>query len=148
MGASLPPAIKLWRVVLKNKRATRSTQRQSSDTDPKETDMNIIEKIREIAYTIWEGQGRPEGQHEQNWLEAERRYNSGQPSDAIEGEGNYTAAAAYDRAATDFAQSGRVAPAAEEAERSLSDPAQSEEMARAEAAGKSHSHGEDPALKK
>jgi hypothetical protein len=110
--------------------------------------MDITEKIREIAYSIWEGKGRPEGQHDDDWLEAERRYNEGvglEPGN--EGEGSYTAAKAYDEATTAFAQSGKVEPAAQSAAAALDDPAQAAEMERAEEVGKRHSHGEDPQLK-
>ena len=30
-------------------------------------------RIEILAYQIWEEQGRPEGRHEENWAEAERR---------------------------------------------------------------------------
>src|SRR5512139_952865 len=30
-------------------------------------------RIEILAYKIWEEQGRPEGRHEENWAEAERR---------------------------------------------------------------------------
>jgi hypothetical protein len=32
-----------------------------------------IDRIQALAYRIWEDEGRPEGRHEQNWMEAERR---------------------------------------------------------------------------
>jgi hypothetical protein len=35
------------------------------------TDRNS--RIERLAYKIWEEQGRPEGRHEENWAEAERR---------------------------------------------------------------------------
>ena len=63
-----------------------------------------------------------------------------------EGEGSRTAARAYDDAATKFAHSGKVEPAARDAEKALDGPEKAE-LARAEAEGKRHSHGEDPAVK-
>ena len=64
-----------------------------------------------------------------------------------QGEGNQTAARAYDRDAKAFAESGKVEPAAQDAKRSLHSK-DAKEMQEAERIGKSHSHGEDPALKK
>ena len=64
----------------------------------------------------------------------------------VQGEGNYTAARAYDRDQHDFAKSGKADRAAREAERSLDQD--KPELDKAEAEGKRHSHGEDPALKK
>jgi hypothetical protein len=76
----------------------------------------------------------------------EDRKPAASPSEKVEGEGSYTAARAYDRDQHQFAQSGKVEKAAEEAERSLdTDRAELDE---AEAEGKRHSHGEDPALKR
>jgi hypothetical protein len=65
-----------------------------------------------------------------------------------EGEGNRTAARAYDRDQKQFVESGKVEKAAREAEQSLKDPEQARQMKEAERVGKSHSHGEDPALKR
>lgn len=64
----------------------------------------------------------------------------------IQGEGNYEATRRYDKAATDFAQSGKV----DEAARGARPTSESEakEMLEAEEEGKSHAKGEDPALKK
>ena len=60
----------------------------------------------------------------------------------IQGEGNYEATRRYDKAATDFAQSGdKVKEAARQA--SPKDQAEADEMENAERAGKSHSKGED-----
>jgi hypothetical protein len=53
-----------------------------------------------------------------------------------EGEGSRTAARAYNKATTDFAQSGKVPAAAAKAKKSLSSPVEAAEMARAEAAGR------------
>jgi hypothetical protein len=61
--------------------------------------------------------------------------------DAVQGEGDYKAGRRYDKAAKDFAESGRVEPAAHDAE--PKSEAEAEDMRRAEEAGKSHSKGED-----
>jgi hypothetical protein len=34
--------------------------------------MNILWRIRERAYQLWEQEGRPEGRHMDHWLQAER----------------------------------------------------------------------------
>ena len=69
-----------------------------------------------------------------------------QPTDDkdLQGEGNYEASRRYDKAAHEFAQSGKVDDAARAA-RPLT-PEEAEELYRAEQAGKSHSKGEDPAV--
>ncbi len=69
----------------------------------------------------------------------------GAGQDANQGEGNRTAAAAYDKDTTEFARSGKVEQAAKAA--AADSPEQQAEGRRAEEAGKAHSHGEDPALK-
>jgi len=63
------------------------------------------------------------------------------------GEGNPIAAQHYNKAATEFAESGRVEPAAEDAKKAL-DGTEREELFKAEREGKSHAHGEDPAVKR
>jgi hypothetical protein len=63
-----------------------------------------------------------------------------------EGEGNKTAAREYNEAQRRFVESGKVDEKAREAEKSLE--AEKAELERAEAIGKRHSHGEDPALKR
>jgi hypothetical protein len=64
-----------------------------------------------------------------------------------EGEGNKTADRHYRDGVTRTIQSGQVDKKAKEAERAY-DGAEGDELRRAEQAGKKHSHGEDPALKK
>jgi hypothetical protein len=61
----------------------------------------------------------------------------------VQGEGDYDAARRYDKAAREFAESGRVEPAAHEA--APGSAAEAEELRRAEEIGKSHSKGEDRA---
>ena len=62
-----------------------------------------------------------------------------------EGEGNKTAAHQYNEAQRRFAQSGKVEEKAREAEKALDGP-EEEALQQAEAVGKRHSAGEDPAL--
>lgn len=71
-----------------------------------------------------------------------------QPADNkdLQSEGNYDATRRYDKAATDFANSGKVDEAARAAQPGSAEEAA--ELKRAEEAGKSHSKGEDPALRK
>jgi hypothetical protein len=64
----------------------------------------------------------------------------------IQGEGNYDATRRYDKAATDFVQSGKVEQAARDAR--PKNEAEAEAMRKAEEEGKSHAKGEDPALRK
>ena len=62
----------------------------------------------------------------------------------VQGEGDYRAARRYDKAAQEFAQSGKLADAAQHAKPAT--PEEADELKRAERAGKSHSKGEDPAV--
>lgn len=63
--------------------------------------------------------------------------------DGNQGEGNREAARAYNKAATDFAHSGKVEPAARDAARAVAGP-EAEELRKAEAAGRAHARGEEP----
>jgi hypothetical protein len=69
------------------------------------------------------------------------------PSSPNEGEGNRTAARAYNEATRSFVKSGKVSAASESAAHAVEGP-EAEELRRAEAEGKRHSHGEDPELHK
>lgn len=62
-----------------------------------------------------------------------------------EGEGNRTAARAYDKATKAFARSGRVEKGAEEARRALEGDERAE-LQRAEQAGAARAKDEDPAV--
>jgi len=64
-----------------------------------------------------------------------------------EGEGNKTAAREYNEAQRRFAQSDKVEEKAREAEKALDGP-EKEDLRQAEAVGKRHGAGEDPAVKK
>jgi hypothetical protein len=66
---------------------------------------------------------------------------------ANEGEGNRTAARAYNKGVQDFEKTGQVEQKAREAADALNGP-EAQALKDAEATGKSHSHGEDPLLKK
>jgi hypothetical protein len=59
-----------------------------------------------------------------------------------EGEGNRTAAKEYNKAQTAFAQSGKVAPAADKAKRAL-DSAEGNELRRAESTGRARADREN-----
>ncbi|HEX2542563.1 MAG TPA: hypothetical protein VHM00_15945 [Caldimonas sp.] len=61
--------------------------------------------------------------------------------DGVQGEGDYNAGRRYDQATREFAESGKVEPAAHDAAPGSAEEA--EEMERAEEIGKSHSKGED-----
>ena len=64
-----------------------------------------------------------------------------------EGEGNRTAARAYNEATEKFAKSGRVQEQAELAKKAV-DSEEKAELDEAERVGKSKARGEDPALKR
>jgi hypothetical protein len=67
-------------------------------------------------------------------------------NDKVQGEGDYEAARRYDKASRDFAQSGRVEPAAHDA--APDDAREAAELEQAEQKGKSHSKGEGPLVSK
>jgi hypothetical protein len=64
----------------------------------------------------------------------------------VEGEGSYSATRAYDAGVEKTIKSGKVAEKAQEAKRAI-EGAEGAELRKAEAEGKRHAHGEDPALK-
>jgi hypothetical protein len=76
---------------------------------------------------------------------AARQQNQTPPGKEVQGEGDYDAGRRYDKATREFAESGRVEPAARDA--APADAREAEELERAEQAGRSHSKGEDPLLK-
>ena len=67
------------------------------------------------------------------------------PDQPLQGEGNYDATRRYDKAATEFARSGKVDEAARAAQ--PRDAEEAKEMDQAEATGRSHAKGEDAALR-
>jgi hypothetical protein len=86
------------------------------------------------------------------WFLTDQEFEMSNPSDTnsdtnsndLQGEGNYEATRRYDKAAKDFAESGKVDDAARAAK--PASPEEAEEMNQAERTGKSHSKGEDPAI--
>ncbi len=78
------------------------------------------------------------------WSKAEDELRQA-PRDKNEGEGNKSAAKAFDRNQSDFARHGDVAGQANAAKSAL-EGTEREELEGAEKTGKSHSHGEDPSL--
>jgi hypothetical protein len=108
----------------------------------------MFEKIRERAYQLWQQAGEPMGQNDVHWRQAEREYRESTSGKGVEGEGSYVGTHQYDQAATAFAHSGKVGPAADAAVRSLDNPAEAAELKKAEDVGKRHSHGEDPMVRK
>jgi hypothetical protein len=62
-----------------------------------------------------------------------------------EGEGSRSGARAYDEGAEKFAKSGKVEQKAREAQQAVDSP-EDKELERAEAEGRRHAKGEDPAL--
>ena len=63
-----------------------------------------------------------------------------QQDSQVQGEGDYEAGRRYDKAAREFAKSGKVEPAAQDAAPGSTEEA--EDMQQAEETGKSHSKGE------
>jgi hypothetical protein len=104
------------------------------------------EKIRKRAYELWEQDGRPHLRDHDHWLRAEAELEAAGPQ-GNEGEGNVTAALAYDHSQTEFAEKADVKRKAKAAKKALDGP-EGPELRKAEAAGKSHSKGEDPELRK
>jgi hypothetical protein len=78
------------------------------------------------------------------WSKAEDELKQA-PRDKNEGEGNKSAAKVFDRSQSEFARHGDVAGQANAAKSAL-EGSEREGMEKAEEIGKSHSHGEDPAL--
>ena len=103
------------------------------------------QQISEKAYRLWESEGQPQGRDLDHWVRAEQEV--GGSTQQNEGEGNRTAARAYNRKAKQFAETGPVERQARKAKADLDGP-EGEALREAELVGKSHSHGEDPALRR
>ena len=88
-----------------------------------------------------QGQGRQGQQSEQGQGQGRQGQQSGQN---VYGEGNYAATRQYDEATKRYIESGRVEDAARAA--APKSQAEAREMEAAEAEGKRHAKGEDPAL--
>src|SRR4029077_7753555 len=95
------------------------------------------------AHQIGHGQQPREGQKGDKLGDRHSPTKGSQPN---EGEGNRTAAREYNRRTERFARSGQVEKKAREAQEAV-DGEEGEELARAEAEGKSHSAGDDRARK-
>lgn len=102
------------------------------------------QQISEKAYRLWETEGQPQGRDLEHWVRAESEVE--QPTQQNEGEGNRTATRAYNRKAKQFAETGPVEAQAQKAKADLDGP-EGKALREAELVGKSHSHGEDPAVK-
>ncbi len=103
------------------------------------------QQISEKAYRLWETEGQPQGRELEHWVQAEREV--GGSTQQNEGEGNRTATRAYNRKAKQFAETGPVEAQAKKAKADLDGP-EGKVLREAELVGKSHSHGEDPAVKR
>jgi len=102
-------------------------------------------RIRERAYELWVQEGQPEGRHAEHWYaaagERELAPKRGEAAkSANEGEGNVTAARAYNKATRKFIQSGKVGAKAEEAKKAIDGP-EGPSLRQAEIAGKRRARG-------
>ncbi len=79
-------------------------------------------------------------------MQEDKNKNTGHQQ-ANEGEGNRTAARAYNSDAQRFAKSGKVEEKAKEARRAVDSP-EKKSLERAEAEGRRHSKGEDPEIRR
>src|ERR1700687_1684013 len=89
---------------------------------------DLIERIRERAYQLWEGNGR-EGNPEEHWLQAEREVlgNQAAAPDSFSGEAaGRNATRTYDNNVRKFGESGRVAEKVKEAKEALDGPQREE----------------------
>ncbi len=77
----------------------------------------------------------------------DKRQNQQAGGQQNEGEGNKTAAREYNKGTTEFAKSGNVEAKAREAKKAI-EGAEGEKLRAAEREGQSHSHGEDPQLRR
>jgi hypothetical protein len=102
------------------------------------------EAIRKRAYQIWERNARPEGCDAEHWREAEAEL-AAAGDQGNQGEGNKTAALAFDRSQTEFAQSADSQVLGEAAREAL-EGSEGAELKSAEEQARSRSRGEDPAL--
>jgi hypothetical protein len=84
-----------------------------------------------------ENEGREQNREQQNMRRQQRQQN-------VHGEGNYAASKQYNDATKDYSKSGRAEPAARAA--APKSDADARAMDAAEAEGKRHAKGEDPAL--
>ncbi|MBV9287609.1 MAG: DUF2934 domain-containing protein [Hyphomicrobiales bacterium] len=58
--------------------------------------MDREQRVREIAYGLWEEEGCPDGEHERHWLTAESLFNAEKAErDEVRGEAASEAAASF-----------------------------------------------------
>jgi hypothetical protein len=103
---------------------------------------DLIERTRERAYQIWEGNGR-EGNPEEHWLQAERevlRNEAAAPGSFSGQAAGRDATRTYDNNVRKFGESGRIAAKVKEAKAALDSP-EREDLKRAEEAGKRRAKG-------
>jgi hypothetical protein len=103
---------------------------------------DLIERIRERAYQIWEGNGG-NGNADEHWLQAEREILGSETAapETFSGEAaGRVATRAYDDHASKFGANGGVEEKMREAEAALDGP-EREELKRAEQVGKSRVRG-------
>jgi Protein of unknown function (DUF2934) len=103
-------------------------------------------QISDHAYRLWEKEGQPSDRALDHWVEAERQIGAAETSGPNEGEGNRTAARAYNRKTKAFAESGKVERQARQAKADLDGP-EGDALREAEAVGRSHSHDGPPKAK-
>ena len=99
---------------------------------------DLIERIRERAYQIWQGNGQ-QGDSEEHWLQAEREILGSEAATAESFSGEAAgrdATRAYDDHVKKFGANGHVEEKVKEAEAALDGP-EREELKRAEQVGKS-----------
>jgi hypothetical protein len=99
---------------------------------------DLIERIRQRAYEIWEGSAG-NGNSEEHWLQAEHEVlgSDAAPAEAFHGDGaGREGTRAYDEHATKFGANGSVEQKVKEAEQAIAGP-EREELKRAEQIGKS-----------
>ena len=142
------------------KQGDRGQQRQGGDTNRQQGEQPEVQQSQLGGGRDFEHNLENERREQNRMQQAERRQLDQQTSrtepsrgsgdmDALRGggdrgEGSYAGTRQYDKAVKDFAESGRVEEAARAA--SPKTPAEAREMEAAEAEGKRHAKGEDPAL--
>ena len=60
--------------------ATKILRESASPEDPPRAEFDKNEEIARLAYSYWEGAGRPSGSAEEDWLRAERDLQLGSDS--------------------------------------------------------------------
>jgi len=102
---------------------------------------DYVRRVELRAYLIWEREGRPEGQHVDHWLKAQREV--AEEDDAA----GLQAGRSYDEGVKEFGKSGRVETAAKEARKAL-EGSEREDLERAQETGRRAGRGDDAAGKR